>query len=247
MRNLIPTRYAVAREVTTGGRRVKLSSEILVKVSWIRTSTRAYFTSYIASEERIIKPTNVSIVKLNIINTLSKNGAVGGKSSRKPSPCTSRSVFDDQCMPQTLEAGAPTWWKSFILWVDLNISSYFRRGAPFNKTSSSRSQASEGRKIKPTSEGYKILMSPSQNSKTKTHGNFIPYHLWSFLGKTSSTSTNVKLRLRFDIQLMFTLTPEIRWPSSDHPLTLTKPWIGDFKLHLNFTCCSQASKDDEYN
>ena len=99
MLNLIPTRDAVARNHTAGRWRVKFSSEILVKVRRIRTSTRAVFFSFIASEERIIKLTPRYFV-LNIINTLSKNGEEGGKSIRKPaSPWgRCRSAIDDQCM-----------------------------------------------------------------------------------------------------------------------------------------------------
>ena len=47
------------------------------------------------------------------------------------------------------------------------------------------------------------------------------------INKTSFTSTNVKLRLRFDVHLTFTWhSPEphlTTWPSSDLPLTLTRP------------------------
>ena len=52
--------------------------------------------------------------------------------------------------------------------------------------------------------------------------------IW-FISRTSFTSTNVKLRLRFDVHLTFTWhSPEphlTTWPSSDHPLTLQDPYL----------------------
>ena len=61
---------------------------------------------------------------------------------------------------------------------------------------------------------------------------WIKLYFWVFLGSdnrlsTSFTSTNVKLRLRFDVHLTFPWhSPEphlTTWPSSDLPLTLTRP------------------------
>ena len=72
-----------------------------------------------------------------------------------------------------------------------------------------------------------------------------------FKGWTSFMSTNVKLRLRFDIHLAFTWrSPDIHltftwhsldhlttWPSSDLPLTLTKPLpdLDSLRLDLMLT------------
>ena len=63
----------------------------------------------------------------------------------------------------------------------------------------------------------------------KTHTQCLTQPL-GLKSKTSFTSTNVKLRLRFDIDVHLTFTwrsPDVHltiiWPSSDLPLTLTRP------------------------
>ena len=67
------------------------------------------------------------------------------------------------------------------------------------------------------------------NSQTNEKDLFGMYSKFSKTTRTSFTSTNVKLRLRFDVHLSFHWhSPEphlTTWLSSDLPLTLTRPHL----------------------